>query len=390
MKFADDTITVVADCPVCGIPGEIIAEMPAYPITEVFKPFGSTDYSGPTQADQRLLYCEACNHLYLSHHLPRDFIYSNYVTESSSSQGAQIALDNFHAFVSRAGVGPASSIIDIGANDTSLLRRFAGGGAKLIGIDPNISSDDPGIQCVKGYVEECDLAAMAPGRRIFLCSHTIEHLYDVRAFMRQIAEVLGTDDDFFLQLPSCELLVRDVRFDQVHHQHLNYFSIRSLSRLLAECGLTVVRHHYDSDHYGALMCHVRKGAASQHAAQSIEVDSGLVRASHRAFMQSMQAAQARIGLLGNFYCFGASLMLPVLAYYLPSLANAHSILDGSSAKHGLTYINFERPIKGDGGIEYRDSDFVVTAVATKAATRRIAGTLFERGARNIVFPLNTL
>ncbi len=41
-------------------------------------------------------------------------------------------------------------------------------------------------------------------------------------------------------------------------------------------------------------------------------------------------------------------------------------------------------------ISYHGSDLVVTAVATKAATRRIAGLLIERGTRNIVFPLNTL
>ena len=390
MKFADGQIATLSACPVCGSTAEIIAEMPDYPITEVFKPYGSDDYRGPSGADQRLLCCAACQHLFLGVQLPRNFIYSHYVTESSASQGAQIALNNFHAFVTARSTIPASGIIDIGANDTTLLGLFAGSGAKLIGIDPNVSSDNPDIDCIKGYVEDCDLASLVPGRRVFLCSHTLEHIYDPRAFLRQLAAVLNAEDDLFMQFPSFELLVRDARFDQVHHQHLNYFSLRSLSQLLAECGLTAVSHRYDADHYGALMCHIRKSGKA--TAPSFPVlDMAKVHAAQRAFLVSMQAAEARIALLGDdFHCFGASLMLPILGHYLPSLAKARSILDGSSAKHGLTYINFERPIVGDADFDYRGSDLVITAIATKAATRRIAGLLMERGTRNIVLPLNTL
>ena len=391
-KFDQTQVQASNRCPVCCRDGECIVNLPDYPITEVYKPFGSKDYAGPICADQSLLFCPECEHLYLGMYLPRDFLYTHYVTESSASLGAQIALDNFHAFVVASKPEPAAGIIDIGANDTSLLGRFADYGAKLVGVDPNITSNDPRIECVKGYVEDCNLAAIAPGRRIYLCSHTIEHLYDVRGFMRQMAAVLTDDDDFFVQFPSFELLVRDASFDQVHHQHLNYFSLRSFSRLLADCGLVVIDYRFDGDHYGALMCHVQKAPASAVTLpQGVQRNSERVRAAHRAFLQSMAAAEQRIALLdGDFYCFGASLMLPILAYYLPSLVCGRAILDSNRSKHGLTYINFELPIRGDEEVNYHDIDLVITAVATKAATRRIARLLIERGARNIVFPLNTL
>jgi hypothetical protein len=390
MKFSEGMIKTCAACPICGGYADVIAEMPNYPITEVYKSFGSKEYSGPLGANQRLLCCIKCQHLFLGAHLPRDFIYTHYVTESSSSQGAQIALKNFYDFVISRSSAPAEGIVDIGANDTSLLERFSDSGAKLVGIDPNISSTNPDVHCIKGYVEDCDLTALAPGRRIFLCSHTLEHIYDPRAFLHQIAGVLQLEDDLFMQFPSFELLVRDVRFDQVHHQHLNYFSLNSFGKLLGELGLTITAHRYDDDHYGALMCHVRKGGAVS-APTIPRVGMEEVRSAYQAFLFSMNAAEARISLFDErFCCFGASLMLPILAYCLPSLVNAQAILDASTAKHGLTYVNFERPIIGDTEFDYRSSDLVVTAVATKAASRRVTKLLIERGARNIVFPLNTL
>jgi len=390
LKFSEDSIRAYSNCPICSGPAENVAEMPSYPITEVYKPYGSNNYFGPLSAYQRLLCCEKCQHLFMGTHLPRDFIYNHYITESSTSQGAQIALGNFHRFIVSCSPVPATGIIDIGANDTSLLERFVGGGAKLIGIDPNVSSANPDVHCIKAYVEDCDLAELVSGRRIFLCSHTLEHIYEPRVFLAQIAGVLNPEDDLFLQFPSFELLVRDARFDQVHHQHLNYFSLCSLTKLLQECGLTIAAHRYDDDHYGALMCHIRKGGNA--TVPTIQrIDLGTVRSSRQAFLLSMNAAEARISLLGNqFYCFGASLMLPILAYYLPSLVNAQAILDASVTKQGLTYVNFERPIISDAAIDYRNSDFVVTAVSTKAATRRIAQSLIQREARNIVFSVNTI
>ena len=390
MKLFSDLIKNCSDCPICSLHAYLVADMPSYPITEIYKIFGSKNYSGPTSSHQRLFFCDKCQHLFLGSHLPRDFIYTNYVTESSSSEGAQIALKNFHDFIVARSPGSAAGIIDIGANDTSLLERFAGTGAKLIGIDPNISSSNPDVHCIRGYVEECELETLIPGRRIFLCSHTLEHIYDPRAFLSQIASTLQKEDDFFLQFPSFELLIRDARFDQVHHQHLNYFSLYSLSKLLGEFGLIITAYHYDDDHYGALMCHVRKDdAASVPTVQTVNIET--VRSSHRVFLSSMNAAEARIALFDDyFYCFGASLMLPLLAYYLPSLRNAQAILDASDKKHGLTFVNFERPIISDTGVDYPSSDFVVTAVATKAATRRVARLLIDRESRNIVFPLNTL
>jgi cyclopropane-fatty-acyl-phospholipid synthase len=234
------------------------------------------------------------------------------------------------------------------------------------------------------------LADLVHGRRIFLCSHTLEHIYEPRLFLSQIAAVLEAEDDLFLQFPSFELLVRDCRFDQIHHQHLNYFSFVSLKKLLGEFGLTITAHRYDDDHYGALMCQVRKGGdVSVPTIQRVNID--VVRASHQAFISSINAAEARIALLGGqFYCFGASLMLPILAYYLPSLAKAHAIIDMSLIKQGLTYVNFELPIIGEAEVDYLSTDFVVTAVATKAATRQIVKSLLERESRNIICPLNTL
>lgn len=390
MIFDGSEIRHVSNCPVCNRGAVVFCDLPGYPITEVFKNFGNGDYQGPTKADQSLRYCGPCKHLFLGTHLPKDFIYTNYVTESSGSQGSMLALRNFYDFVMEHLTFTPDSVIDIGANDTSLLELFLHFKCKLLGIDPNVSSPIPEIECFKGYVEDFEFGEISMGKRVFLCSHTLEHIYQPKAFFERLSSALTSDDEVFMQFPSLELLVRDARFDQVHHQHLNYFSLSSISKLVSDFGLSVVSYRYDSDHYGALMCRIRKCSAVCLSTKP-GLDLSDLNAAHGVFIQSINAAECRIAAFkDDFYCFGASLMLPILAFYMPSLHRACSILDGSPAKLGLTYVNFERPISSDAGFHFNEADFVVTAVATKAAARSVTNLLSQRDARNIVLPLNML
>ena len=302
MSMFNEQIENMAICPVCAKQAQTVAQMPNYPITEVFKIYGSQTYVGPMAADQRLLYCSDCQHMFIGALLPRDFIYQNYVTESNASQGAKIALENFHAFILERINVQNCTVIDIGANDASLLNMFKGAGSRLIGIDPNISSDNPDVYCIKGYVEDCDLSSLTEGRRVFLCSHTLEHIYNPRLFLEQLSKVIGPDDDLFMQFPSCELLIRDARFDQVHHQHINYFSCYSFAKLISECGLAMIGYRYDSDHYGALMCHIRRQGSSMVIKPQKNLSIDYVRSSLATFMQIMQAAESRVSMLGSeFY-----------------------------------------------------------------------------------------
>jgi len=390
MLFDRSELRRLTNCPVCDRDSLLFCELPGYPITEVFKKFGTADYKGPTEADQSLRFCEACQHLFLGTHLPKDFIYSNYLTESSSSQGSMLALKNFHAFVMEHLTFTPNSIIDIGANDISLLKLFLNFKSRLIGVDPNVSSSNPRIECFRGYVEDFDFSEVNAGNRVFLCSHTLEHIYRPASLFERFSSVLKSGDEVFMQFPSLELLVRDARFDQVHHQHLNYFSLASVSKLVSTFGLSVVSYRYDSDHYGALMCRIRKCPPIDLSIKRV-IDLTELNFSHKVFTQSINAAETRVGAFKDeFFCFGASLMLPILGYYIPSLCRAQSILDGSPTKHGLTYVNFQRPIGSDADVNFSEADFVVTAVATKAATRSITNLLSQRGARNIVLPLNML
>ena len=379
--------------PITGGNSEVLIELNNYPITEIYQKFGDNTFEYPTSFNQELRYCKETNHVFLGRLLPQDFIYNseNYNTVSSSSQGSRVALDNFYSFVNKSIPKEVKVIIDIGANDTLMLKKFKNLGVELIGIDPNINSEDDEILCIKDYFENVDSISQYKSGRVFLCSHTLEHIYDPRVFMDLLAKNSQSDDLYFFQFPSIDLLLRDLRFDQLHHQHIHYFSVQSFKRLIEDFGFELVSYNLDSDHYGTLQASFRKKTTIGSIAIRDHISIDNIKRDYNNFLSIVNAANNRLeSIQGDFYCFGASLMLPIIYYYIPNLIKAKNIIDDDKSKEGLSYVNFDVEIINSKKINFLNNNFVVTAVATKLATRNIIKKLSDVKAMNIISPLNTL
>ena len=373
---------------------EVLIDLKGYPVTEIYQKYNDNSFEFSTEFDQELRFCSKSNHAFLGKLLPQDFIYNsdNYNTVSSSSQGSVNALNNFYSFIQKNLQEGTECFIDIGANDTMLLKKFSNYGSNLIGVDPNVNSDDKNIICIKDYLENVDLSSYVKGKKTFLSSHTLEHIYDPREFMRILSESSTEEDQFFFQFPSLDLLIRDNRFDQIHHQHIHYFSIQSLSQLISEFGFQLIDHYLDPDHYGALMVSFKK---TSKAIKVFEYESFYtsdeIKNRYSTFVSDISNSNKKMEYSQDkLYCYGASLMLPILNYYMPAMSKALKIIDQDKSKTGLSYVNYDVEIVEGSDLDLTKSDVLVTAIATKLATRKIINKLSDLRAMNIILPLNVI
>ena len=60
------------------------------------------------------------------------------------------------------------------------------------------------------------------------------------------------NDYFFLQYPSLEMFVNNSRFDQVTHQHLNLYSLKSISRVLNKNSFFITKYEFDNSVFGTI------------------------------------------------------------------------------------------------------------------------------------------
>lgn len=375
-----------SQCPCCSHEAEGIIEIKKYPLTEFYKVYESNDFKLDGFLDQKLCYCNKCSHLFLEKIIDVREIYTNYLTTTTSSKGAIDCLLNFKKFIEvRLNTGDFTHLIDIGGNDSYFLELFDGSKLCRVNIDANAEGKG-NIEIIKNFLEDIDLVPFSSYKKIVASSHTIEHLENPADLIRKIAEVVSGQDCVFLQFPSLEMMVKDARFDQVCHQHLNYFSLASITKLLKNYGLNVVGHEYDSSHFGTLRIMAEKSTASDASLPIASITSLEVTERYSEF-NSYYISLQNI-LLKKFrgqQGFGAGLMVPTLAYYLPLINDLEVILDENPSKFNKRFINLTPKICNASTIDTR-RPLIITSISTKTAARGIYAKLSALGCEDITIP----
>jgi len=360
-----------------------LIDLPRFPLTEKYEPY-TPEFVDRGYYDQGFLFCERCAHGKLEAIVPPSVLYGeDYRTRSAGSIGSLAAIQSFARFIGETTLD-VEAVLDIGGNDASLVGLLPG--ARKVVVDPHAAGD---AEIVRAFIEDADLAPYKGLRKLIVSSHTLEHLADPSVFLRKVRDVCLHGDWLAIQVPSLEALVHWARIDHIHHQHVNYFSRRSIGRLLAANGFQIVRHAYDKTHWGAVMVMCRKGHGDMDIPSRIAVPSEITVAFKRF---KAYLAQVRIPY-GDGYCFGpvgfgAALMLPVLKYWLSAIDNIQHIADNDQSKDGLRYINFNKPIRCD--YDLKERDVVITAIGTRLACRELIRQAFDKGAADVIVPLGVL
>lgn len=383
----DINFTPQLNCPVCGGAGRRVIDLDSYPITEIYVDW-TPEFQRDGLLDQGYRYCDDCCHGYLERILDVRFIYQNYITTSASSMGAKACLKSFAEFIrTYVSVDDFRMMIDIGGNDSTLLADFAASPMKLVNIDPNATGGER-FEVIRCFLEDMDLDVYrSEEKKLVVSSHTIEHLARPEDLIRKIAGSLRPGDVCFLQFPSVERLVRFLRFDQICHQHLNYFSINSIEKLLVRHGLKVCEFEYDDQLYGTLrlMVAVDKGGAVE-GSRRVRLTGNDVASGYKAF----HAYYGRLNdTIAETFCggtgFGAGLMVPTLAYHLDAVRHLDVIIDESPSKQGKRFINLAPRIGPMADLDPREP-VLVTSISTKGTARAIAQKLASLGVQNFVTP----
>lgn len=156
-------------------------------------------------------------------------------------------------------LGPESLVIEAASNDGYMLRVFHERGIPVLGIDPADgpagAANDKGIPTLNTFFG-ADVAKTLreEGRLadVFLANNVLAHVADLNGFVEGIATVLNPTGLAVIECPYVVDLIGHGEFDTIYHQHLCYFSVRSLETLFRRHGLCLNRVERTSIHGGSL------------------------------------------------------------------------------------------------------------------------------------------
>ena len=384
-------------CAVCGGGLESAIELPGLPLTETYCP--EPVEKSPPGIDQRLLYCSDCGHGQLETQIAPDILYgADYRFRTSASATARKGTQFFLSVLDEAAPGRRfRCVLDLGCNDLHLLTRLEGRADLRVGVDPvwrgrESERSDPSVVVFGSTIEDVPLSALPEQPDLVLCRHVLEHIADPRAVLHSLMEAAAPDALFVFEFPGLDGMIERLRFDQVFHQHLQYFSLASFLRLLQAVGADIAMHRENFHDWGAIAVAFTRAtprrpfvrSAPRPALRAISGRYGLFR------RQMAAASEVLAEWRGTrTYGYGAAQMLPVLAYHLGTdLSQLEAVLDDDPAKDGIGYWNL--PVRVMHSSRAQDIANASVLITAPDNVQPIMTRLLAVRPRHILYPFHVI
>ncbi|MBI3298602.1 MAG: methyltransferase domain-containing protein [Elusimicrobia bacterium] len=194
--------------------------------------------------------CAACGHLQIGsfdkevQRLIYEVYYNHYVVDSAELliPHYRLPFERFLAKLAGMETVKKGRLLEIGCSSGQRIPALSALCRSYTGIDPSerieaARKDNPDKAFIRGYFPD------ALGDETFdavVSQFNLEHIADVRAFAENARRALSDDGIFVVQVPDIGEFFRTMQPNFLAHEHLQYFTRRSLANLLTSTGFVPI------------------------------------------------------------------------------------------------------------------------------------------------------
>lgn len=200
-----------------------------------------------TKGPLRLVWCPDSGLLQLAHSYDLSEMYGENYGYRSGLNGSMVRhlTHKIRELERVADLKPGDAVVDIGSNDATSLKAYTVPSLQRTGIDPtgrkfqHFYPDD--VTLVPDFFSAA--AYRAAGGRPAKIVTSVAMFYDLEdpiAFARQVEEVLAPGGVWHFEQSYMPSMLRMTSYDTVCHEHLEYYSLGVVQRILAAAGLRAV------------------------------------------------------------------------------------------------------------------------------------------------------
>jgi len=214
-----------------------------------------------------LCFCKNCNLTQINYIpdpnilFPPDYPYTTGTTRILRENFAQLAEEASELL----GLNPEKDfIVDIGSNDGTLLSNFKNRGHNVLGIEPtdkSILANNKGINTWNEFFND-EVAKNILGQygkpKLVTAANVFAHIPNPVDIVKSISNLIGDDGVFINESHYLLGLVENLQYDTIYHEHLRYYSLKSMIYLLKQGGLIVFRVKEIPTHGGSIRTYACK------------------------------------------------------------------------------------------------------------------------------------
>jgi len=210
-------------------------------------------------------YCPKCHNCQLSVAVDPRKMFSNYLyTSSTSSSFRNHFLEATKKYIRDLKLQSKKTyIIDIGSNDGVALKPFKDlGFNKILGIEPakNLArtANKNKIKTFNGFLEKKNLNKIKKNADLILASNVFAHSDKLKEMAQCMLQLLNKDGTIVIEVQYLLNTLQDLTFDNVYHEHYNYWSLTSLVNFFKQFESTIFKAEKINTHGGSIRIYIKK------------------------------------------------------------------------------------------------------------------------------------
>jgi len=193
-------------------------------------------------------YCPNCHNCQLSVAVDPKKMFSNYLYTSSTSKTFRDHFVNAaKKYVKEFNLNTKKSyILDIGSNDGIALKPFKKlNFKKILGIEPaknlaNLANKNK-IKTFNGFLTKKNLKKIKKNADLILASNVFAHSDDLKEMAECMISLLSKKGIIIIEVQYLMNTLQDLTFDNIYHEHYNYWSLTSLINFFKKFNVKIFR-----------------------------------------------------------------------------------------------------------------------------------------------------
>ena len=282
------------------------------------------------KAPLQLLYCNKCSLIQLSHIAPQEIMYRRfYWYRSGVTKMMKLALKNiFEESLKYVKLKKNDVILDIGANDGTLLKYYKKEDYITIGCEPakNLKKNlrknchfSINNFWKKRELDKLLIKSNLKRPKLITAIGMFYDLEDPNQFIRDAAESLDENGIFIAQLMCLKSMIEKNDIGNICHEHIEFYSLRSLKFLFEHNGMEIFKIEENDINGGSYRIYCRKfkkGSIKMKNENVLKLMKGFIKRVKENKKRTMKFINKKIKEGKKIYLYGASTKgNTVLQYY---------------------------------------------------------------------------
>jgi len=187
----------------------------------------------------QLVHCSNCSTVQLSATVDPKYLFSHYVWVTGTSKTAHEYSKFFSTNVLQRSSVAKPFVVEIASNDGTFLKDFTSKDCKVLGVDPakNIAemATKDGVPTMAEFfnMETANMVREQYGHTdIVFARNVIPHVKEVHSIIEGIAYLLKEDGLGVIEFHYSQVILDELHYDSVYHEHLFFYSLKSMIYLL--------------------------------------------------------------------------------------------------------------------------------------------------------------